>query len=115
MHNEISSGDAPEMAELFRKEVGDPSPFEDLFGEGFEQYDCELVEVPVTIYPTPGWSNDRGNLYQVTDERPFKYPAYMSVRLFLNQEPTTEQLGILKARAEAFSETSKIRFKMVWF
>lgn len=107
LHNEISSAEAPEMAELFKNEVGDPSPFEDLFGMGYEFYGgCEFVAVPVTVYPTPGWSNECGIFYQVTDERPFVDPANMSVRLFLTQEPTTEELDVLKARAETFSKTS---------
>lgn len=57
----------------------------------------------VTIYPTPGWSNNGNGLeYRVTRRHPFRHPSYQSVRIFLNGRPTQKQLALMQRRSEAF-------------
>jgi len=90
---------------------------------------------PTTIYPTPGWVNNGsgghfregeeeealkarnlkisvdlgfGSKWKTgTDEPLKKYPAYQSVAIFMNREPTKEEAAILKERAHKFIDYIK--------
>ena len=99
-----ASFECPEMARLYQEEVGAENPLDGLVAWGLE-FDDDVPSVTVcSIYPTLGWSNDgHGEHYQVTNERPYKHPAYYSVRLFLHREPTEDELSLIKARAKAFA------------
>lgn len=57
-------GVGDDMAELFKKEVGEP------FDEVIEETDEHGCNRPTTIYPTPGWFNDgMGGHYKKGDEK----------------------------------------------
>ena len=85
--------DGPDLGEIVSFIVFDPG-------------DDGITQTRVTIYPTPGWSNDgHGNEYRVTDAQPFKWPAYMSVRIPLDVEPPADVLDGIKRRALAFAAT----------
>ena len=104
LDDERAPFDGEEMINIFREEVGDVNPFEELVTWGLE-FDDDIPGVTVcSLYPTPGMSNDgHGNHYQVTEEQPYQYPAYYSVRLFLDREPTPEELALIKERSEKFA------------
>lgn len=63
-----------------------------------------------TIYPTPGWSQGPrgGEPYRVTAKRPFKWPAYMSVRIPLAREPDAATIDGIKRRALAFAASGVV-------
>lgn len=76
----------------------------DLVGHVLNDSDDASFIDRCVIYPTPGWSNNgKGKHYRVTRSRPYKYPAFKSVRIPLTREPTAEEFGDIKRRALAFA------------
>lgn len=60
---------------------------------------------PTTIWPTPGRSNNgRGLHYDVTEEMPFKCPAYESVAIFFSETPPDNVINFLIFRAKSFKK-----------
>ncbi|MEK7183965.1 MAG: hypothetical protein AAB701_00385 [Patescibacteria group bacterium] len=102
--DEFTRSDVKAMAKVFHKEVGKVNPVKGLLARGLE-FDDDVPKVTVcSLYPTPGMSNDGyGHHYQVTEDQPYRYPAYFSVRFFLHREPTPKQLNLIKQRAEQFA------------
>lgn len=84
--------DGPDLGDLVSSIVWDPG-------------DDGITRTPVTIYPTPGWSQGPrgGEPYRVTAKRLFKCHAYMSVRIPLRNEPAPDVLDGIKYRALAFA------------
>ncbi len=84
--------DGPDLGDLVSSVVWDPG-------------DDGITRTPVTIYPTPGWSQGPrgGEPYRVTAKRLFKCSAYMSVRIPLAREPAADVLDEIKRRALVFS------------
>lgn len=92
------------MVDIFRKEVGENNPFENLLTWGLECLGDIPGETVCSLYPTPGIGNDgHGNYYQTNSETPSEYPAYFSVRFFLSREPNAEELDLIKKRTERFA------------
>lgn len=83
--------DGPDMSNAVAYVLNDP-------GDDAISYDR------VTIYPTPGWSNDgRGNHSRLADGEVAAFPAYQSVRIPLARSLTAEELAGVRRRAEAFA------------
>jgi len=83
-------------------------PFADLFEARIVDFgDNQTVDFASTV-PTPGWSNVHGRPYRVSLKRPFRFPAYLSVGLFLAKKPTARQLALLVARARQFKTIPKV-------
>lgn len=65
---------------------------------------------PCEIYPTPGRSNNGvGVHYDVTENAPFKWDAYESVAIYLNEQPPKEIFDFMVARANHFHYSSRCK------
>jgi len=96
--------DGPDLEDLVSSIVYDPG-------------DDGIHRTRATIYPTPGWSQGprSGEPYRVTEKRPFKHPAYLSVRIPLADEPSDVILDGIKQRAHAFAASSDPAFRVTGF
>lgn len=75
-----------------------------------ERYDEHGCSRPVEIYPTPGLTNNgMGQNSVVTESNPYKYPAYQSVGIFVQELPSQEIIEELKERVLNFSNFNKNR------
>src|ERR1035437_9396865 len=55
---------------------------------------------PCTIWPTPGWSNNgNGKNTKLTGNQRMKYPAYLSVAIYLEKVPPTKIWRVINNRA----------------
>lgn len=81
---------------LFEERINDPG-------------DDGIHRAYVTICTTPGWLNLNGEHVPDTVENhaKTKFQAFQSVALFLEKEPSFEQLAFIKARALAFQTAPK--------
>lgn len=63
---------------------------------------------PTSLWETPGWyNNGSGKEFKVEPgENPPKkgYPAYLSVAIFLDEEPPPEIVEVMKERARSFNQ-----------
>lgn len=64
----------------------------------------------VDICPTPGWSNEGGEHYRATPDRPYAHPAYQSGRIALNRLPTADEIADIKRRALDFAADPRTKF-----
>lgn len=65
-----------------------------------DEYGCYR---PVEIYPTEGWlNNGMGRCFKQTEQDEKGYPAYLSVAVFMNEEPTEEIINEFVQRAKNF-------------
>ena len=68
----------------------------------------EGFQFRATICPTPGYSNNgSGEHTKLEPGEMMKWPAYQSVAIVLSEEPSPEQITLLKNRAEAFAALSR--------
>lgn len=94
-----------ELTGEFRAQFRDDNPIEDLIADDLEYDDNVPSIAPCTVYPTPGWSYvGHGNFREVADGESPAFPAYLSVRIFLTREPTTDEVEFLKRRANEFAQ-----------
>lgn len=85
----------------------DGPDMEDLVGWENDDHGCPRC---ATCYPTPGYGNDgHGKVAPVvtdTDKKKYPYPANNSVAIYLEREPTFEEIAGMKVRAEDFAARS---------
>ncbi len=96
------------------------NPFQFVINLG-DEHGCHR---PTTLYPTPGWFSIGGDCFRDGEEEKAlearnkknaeakdsplrKYGANNSVAIFMDREPTTEEITILKERAYKFAEFCK--------
>jgi len=95
-------GVGDEEAKLFAAEEEDQYHFEDLLLHEPDDHGCHR---PATIWPTPGWWNDGDGEHFHDGEGPEtdrKWPAYLSVGIWMEKRPSAEDVELLKKRAHAF-------------
>lgn len=94
-------------AKMFKADFPE-DPFKRLISFRVDDHgDDAIVRSPMALAPTPGWGNDNGEAHQIAFapkhiQRKLKYPAYLSVAIFLQRRPTPAELDILVKRAKAF-------------
>lgn len=65
-----------------------------------DEYGCYR---PVELYPTEGWlNNGMGKCFKQTEQDEKGYPAYLSVAVLMNEEPTEEIINEFVQRAKNF-------------
>jgi len=96
----VKSYDGPNLDDLVSSIVNDPG-------------DDGIARERATIYPTPGWSQGPrgGEPYRVTAARPFKHPAYLSVRIPVERVPTKDVLDGIKRRALAWASANRVKIE----
>jgi len=87
---------------------------EELIGTEPDDHGCCR---PARIWPNPAWFNDgSGGHFRVDDPAApapegcyadSRWPAYFSVAISLNDNPTDAQITLLKGRAELFASSNK--------
>ena len=97
-------GVGDEAQALFLEDGCDPAPFNSNVAQvpDDEETPCHR---PVGLYPTPGrWNNGMGKCFDDAEheEGQKKYDANESVVIWFHEEPTDEQVALIKERAEAF-------------
>lgn len=87
-----------EVGDDYARLYDEPEPFENIEQRADEDDGCHR---PCSIWPTPGWSND-GKGIHTKGNGPFL--AYLSVAIFFHEQPTTEQVELIKRRSVKFNE-----------
>jgi len=99
-------GVGQDMAEVFFKEV-EEDPFEEYILPTPDEHGCCR---PVSIWPTPDWSNDgMGKETRLEPGQAPKNPAYMSVAIFFHVEPPEELCSIIMERCKGWEVIDKGR------
>ena len=100
--------------ELGKKALPDNSFFDSLLDQRInDPGDDGIHRAYVTICPTPGFFNVGGEHYPDADKNKavlnnkMQHPAFQSVALFLQREPTAEELVYIKKRANLFADLPK--------
>ena len=92
-------------ADIFKKEVNNKKfkYIDNILIEKFNDHDRLS---PLAIWPTPGWYNNGSGQHFRNNEGPKKnkWPAYMSVALFLDRMIDDEEIGFLADRAMKFQD-----------
>lgn len=95
-------GVGQEEANLFLQSQGLPKlhPFQDCVTEVADEHGCHR---PVAIWPTPGWysSLSERRLHERDPETKCS-PVYNSVAIFFSEEPSEEQIVLMRERAIAY-------------
>lgn len=93
-------------------EVDAEDYWDDLIGTEGDEHACYR---PCKIYPTPGWfNNGKGKHFRKDDpgytppKNGNQYPAYQSVAIVLNRQPTEDEIARLKERAHAWDGNTRV-------
>lgn len=79
------------------------------FKDNIYQKEEEGCYRPCSIYETKGRSNNgKGLHYDVTEDSPYKWPAYESVAIYFHNKPEQEIIEYMKKRALTFNHRNKI-------
>lgn len=78
--------------------------FDEVIDSFRDEHGCSR---PVTAWETPGWYNRGNGEYfrnEVDNDGKHKFPAYLSVAIFLTKKPSDMMLDFMKERALKFPE-----------
>jgi hypothetical protein len=107
-HSGIGDCEEDSYHQLYNEELP-KNPFENLVGSIVDDHgDDQINRSPQILVATPGYSNNgHGEVKKLSPGETLEHPAYNSIGIALEREPTEEELDLLCERTLKFSSLPK--------